>query len=66
MNSRLQQMVTDEELEYYAERYVQQKISYKERIIFEHYLQREIMLKHRSRSAAKTEQMKKSRLQSAL
>lgn len=66
MNSRLQQMVTEDELEYYAEQYVEQQIRYKEKIIFEHYLQREIMLKHRSRSAAKAEQTKKSRLQSAL
>ena len=48
MNSLLQvPMVSDEELEYYGELYVSEQIRYKEQITFEHYLYREIMLKHR-------------------
>lgn len=51
MNSLLQvPKVSDEELDYYGELYVQGQIRYKEQITFEHYLYREIMLKHRQQS----------------
>ena len=51
MNSLLQvPRVSDEELEYYGELYVTEQIRYKELITFEHYLYREIMLKHRQQS----------------
>lgn len=40
--------ITDEEIEYYGEKYRQNHVAIKEQIIFEHYLQREIMLKNRS------------------
>ena len=51
MNSLLRvPKVSEEELEYYGEIYVQQQIRYKEQITFEHYLYREIMLKHRQQS----------------